>query len=124
VPVTERWKRMSSELVLKGQGTSVNTSYVGLAGDNFDPESLPVIGEASGAGYARVPVQWTDFVADMRNTGAIVWSVSGTWPPLLTVFVSDSSQGGGVLMYETVGGLTALTDGDVVSIALGDLILT
>ena len=120
--VTERWKKLVSELALKGQGSPVAVTYVGLADSTFNAEASPVLGEISGTNYGRVPVLWTDFVDDMSNTSAVSWSVVGTWPQIRNVFLSDSSQGGEVLMW--VGSVFTPDDGDVISIAIGDLILT
>lgn len=122
MPVTERWKKLSTEIALKGQGATIN-AYVGLATASFVPESNPIIGEMYGTGYQRQPVSWTDFTADMRNLAPILWVVSGSWPAGKYVFLSDSSQGGQVLMYGNVPTINS-SSRDTITIPTGSLILT
>ena len=122
--VTETWKKLATEAVMKGTSVPFSTAYIGLGGASFsviagDSPS----GEIVGTGYARVPVQWTDFVADMRNSNSLLWSVGGSWSAVGAAFVSDSFQGGSVLMWDAFT-TRSVSSGDTLTIDIGNFVLT
>jgi hypothetical protein len=124
VAVTDTWKKLSTEAVLKGAAVPFGSVFIGLGGASFsvvagDSPS----GEISGTGYERVPVQWTDFVADMRNSNVMLWSVGSGWSAVGAAFVSDSIQGGAVLLWDGFA-TRSVASGDKVSIDIGNFVLT
>lgn len=124
MPATDTWKKLSTEAVLKGYSSPIVTAYVGLGTSSFAVGGGDaVMGEVVGTGYARVPVSWTDFVADMSNSNVLIWTASGSWGTVTDVFVSNASQGGVVLLHDGVTS-KAVTDGDTVTIDIGNLVLT
>ena len=122
--VTDTWKKISTEAVLKGTPVPFGSVFIGLGGASFGviAGDLPS-GEITGTGYERVPVQWTDFIADMTNSNALLWSVGSGWSAVGAAFVSDSSQGGTVLMWDTFG-TRSVSSGDSVAIDVGNFTLT
>jgi len=124
MPVTETWKYYSTMAVMKGVAAPFSTVYVGLGTSTFSIGTGDTPnGEISGTGYSRQPVSWTDFTADMRNDGEIIFVVGGTWNTVAAMFLSDSAQGGKVIAYST---FTAkpVTYGDTLRVPVGNLILT
>ena len=122
---TDTWKSYSTEAVFNGIAVPVDTFYAGLGSSSFSVGvDDTTIGEITGSGYARVPVQWSDFVTDMSNTNTIVFAVSASWPPVEYVFIANASQGGRVLLYADAGVAKTVVAGDTISISIGDLILT
>jgi hypothetical protein len=122
--VTEYWKELSTEAVLKGQAVTFTTVYAGLGGASFAVNaSDEPLGEISGTGYSRIPIQWTDWTTQMSNTGQLLWSVGGIWPSVGALFVADSSQGGKVIFYDTFT-VIPTTSGDTFNVDVGQLILT
>jgi len=122
--VTETWKKLTTEAILKGIETPFAATYVGLGVASFgvlggDSPS----GEIIGTNYGRLPVQWTDFAADMTNSNTLLWNVGSAWGTVGAVFVSDSSQGGAVLCWDEVTN-RIFTAGDVLVIEAGSLVLT
>ncbi len=122
MPITSYYRKATSELYLKAQGSALTVVYVGLAGGAFNGEVDPMTGELSETGYSRLPVLWTDYVTEMSNVGALAWSVVGSWPNVTTVFITGSAQGGVALAYDTVD--INASDGDTISIGISDLKLT
>ena len=121
--VTDTWKKLSTEAVLKGASIPFASVFIGLGGASFGVIAGDVpSGEITGTGYERVPVTWTDFVADMTNSNSLLWSVGSGWS-VGAAFVSDSSQGGVVLMYDTFSTIS-VTSGDKVAIDIGNFTLT
>lgn len=124
MPATDTWKKLSTEAVLKGYASPVATFFVGLGGNSFAVGANDiVVGETTGTGYERVPVQWTDFVANMTNSNVLLWTAGGAWGTVTDVFVSDAFQGGAVLLHDGVPSKN-LSSGDTISIDIGNLILT
>lgn len=122
--VTETWKKLTTEAVLKGVGAPFSATFVGLGTDSFGIGVGDVAtGEVIGTGYERVPVQWTDFVADMTNSNLLLWSAGGSWGSVNHIFVSDSSQGGAVLLWASFGAKT-IGSGGTVKVEIGNLTLT
>jgi hypothetical protein len=122
--VTDTWKKISTEALLKGASVPFGSVFIGLGGASFsviagDSPS----GEIVGSGYERVPVQWTDFVANMKNSNTLLWSVGSGWSAVGAAFVSDSFQGGAVLLWD---GFTtrSVASGDQVVIDIGNFTLT
>jgi hypothetical protein len=122
--VTETWKKLSTETVLKGYPVPFGSVFIGLGTASFGviAGDLPT-GEITGTGYERVPVTWTDFVADMTNSNTLLWSVGGGWSAVGAAFVSDSFQGGVVLMYDDFA-TRSVASGDKVAIDIGNFVLT
>lgn len=124
MPVTDTWKKLTTEAVLKGYPSPIVTAYVGLGTGSFAVGAGDiVIGEAIGIGYERIPVQWTDFVANMSNSAVLVWTAGGSWGTIQNVFVSAAFQGGTVLLYDPTAS-KMVASGDTITIDIGNLILT
>jgi len=122
--VTETWKYYSTMAVMKGVSLPFTTVYLGLGVSGFSVGAGDTaVGEVSGTGYARQPITWTDFVADMSNSGEILFAVTGPWGSVGAAFLSDASQGGKVIAYTTVTN-TTVTSGDSIRVPVGNLVLT
>lgn len=126
MPESEYYKKLVTEAVFKGYPLSLGTVYVGLGDDALfqviEDTSL-ITGEIVSVGYLRQPVQWSDFILEMSNTNAIIWDVISAWPTVGDIFLSDSSQGGKALLYDSVETRNFLS-GDRAIFDIGNLRLT
>lgn len=120
---SEFFKKLSTESVLKGKLSPVAQAFVGLcvAGWSVAPDST-MSGELSIVGYMRQPVQWTDFTSSMSNSVTVSWNVQSAWPPIFAAFVADSSQGGKVLLFDSIPSQTFHV-GDIAVIEVGNLVI-
>ncbi len=125
MPESEYYKKLVTEAVFKGYPLSLASVYVGLGDDTlFSVGSDSVIfGEVNAVGYLRQPVQWSDFIQEMSNTNVIIWDVTSAWPPVGDIFLSDSSQGGKALLYDSVE-IRYFKSGDRAVFDIGNLRLT
>lgn len=122
---TTYYRQLATEAVLKGQPSPAANAFVGLGSPTFTLNSDSTIssGEVQAVGYFRQKIQWSDFVGAMSNVNMIQWEVTAGWPTILRVFVSDSSQGGRVLLWDLVPSVIPIS-GDTIVIEAGSLTLT
>lgn len=106
------------------------TLYVGLSTTTVT-DAGGNITEPSGNNYSRVAVtnNATNFPAASggakSNGTAITFpTASGSWGTVTDLFISDASSGGNILAYDDLAVAKAVTSGDTVSFAIGDLDLT
>jgi hypothetical protein len=121
---SEYYKKLATESILKNYALSFATPHVGLAitGWSVSPSS-EITGELVAVGYRRAVVEWSDFVADMSNTNEVLWSVDSAWPQIRGVFISDSFQGGKVLLYDSISSKD-FELGDIAAVNIGNLLIT
>jgi hypothetical protein len=121
---TDTWKKISTEAVLKGTAVPFGSVFIGLGNASFSVIAGDApSGEITGNGYERIPVQWTDFVADMTNSNILLWSAGSGWSAVGAAFVSDSFQGGSVLLWDGFATRT-VNSGSTVRIDIGNFVLT
>lgn len=107
---------------------TAQTLYVGF-GTTPLTDSGAITGEATGGGYARTAYGSSDAASggSTSNSGAITFTVSGTWTADLDViFVSNNSTlsaAGNLLYFGTITPFSAV-DGDTVEISIGGLTTT
>ena len=124
MPVTETWKYLSTMAVMKGQAPPFTTVFAGLGSSGFTVISGDEpSGEVTGTSYSRIPIAWDDFVTEMANSGELLWTVGSGWSSVGAVFISNASQGGQVIAYDTFT-VIPVTAGDVLKVKTGNLILT
>lgn len=106
------------------------TLYVGLSTSTIT-DAGGNITEPSGNGYARVAVtnNATNFPAASggakSNGTAITFpQASGSWGTVIDFFIADASSGGNILGYGTLTVSKAVTSGDTLSFAIGELDIT
>lgn len=110
--------------------TAPATLYVGLSTTTIT-DAGGNITEPSGNGYARVAVtnNSTNFPAASggakANGTAITFpQASGSWGTVIDFFISDASSAGNIYGYGTLTVSKAVTSGDTLSFAIGDLDIT
>lgn len=95
--------------------------YVGLTAAN-PTGSGSFASEIVSAGYGRRGLVLT--AAPYSNSEEIVWIPESFWPNVTNLFIADSSQGGNMLMFETVGPIVAPGPGKLIRIQAGNLTFT
>lgn len=110
--------------------TRAATLYIGLSTTTIT-DAGGNITEPSGNNYSRVSVtnNSTNFPAASggakSNGTAITFpQASGSWGTVTDFFISDASSGGNILGYGALTTSKAVTNGDTVSFAIGDLDIT
>jgi len=121
--VTNKWLEYVTESLLKGVDPTPSVFYLGLGVSSFTVDANDAaVGEITGTGYSRQPISWTDYLAPMTNSAAITFQVGGAWSSVGAAFVSNASQGGEVLLYDTFAAIP-VTPGDSLKLDVGDLVL-
>jgi hypothetical protein len=110
------------------------TLYVGLSTTTVDHTGTNIT-EPSGNNYSRVAVtnDSTSFPAATQNAGKgkkangiIVQfpTASGPWGTVTDFFISDNASGGNIFVYGELTVHKAVTSGDTVQFAIGNLVVT
>lgn len=123
MPATTYAKKLMIEaLVNKTAMPSFANSYVGLAtGDPGVSGSL--VSEVTAADYNRIPLTFGEYTTYMANDILTSWAPSSAWGLVTYVFLIDSSQGGNMLFYDSVSGVSP-GPGDLVRIPIGNFTIS
>ncbi len=110
--------------------TPATPLYVGLSTTTIT-DAGGNITEPSGNNYSRVSVAKNTTNWPVASGGAISNGVaitfptaSGSWGTVIDFFISDASSGGNIYGYGTLTVSKAVSSGDTVSFAIGDLDIT
>ena len=110
--------------------TPATPLYVGLSTTTIT-DAGGNITEPVGNNYSRVSVAKNTTNWPVSSGGAIANGVaitfptaSGSWGTVIDFFLSDASSGGNIYGYGTLTVSKAVTSGDTVSFAIGDLDIT
>lgn len=95
--------------------------YVGLHDAN-PTATGSFANEITGSGYGRAYLSLTD--EPYSNDTVIEWIVTGPWATVTYLSVSDSSQGGNMLLYNSISTITNPQAGTTIRIPVGNLTIT
>lgn len=95
--------------------------YVGLHFAN-PGSSGTYAGEIVGTGYVRTNLSLTDY--PHSNDDVIQWVVGGPWADVTYISVGDSSQGGNMLLFESITTIQSVDSGVIIRIPIGNLIIS
>ena len=123
MPATEYYKQVVLDASLRGEDINWAEFYIGLA------SSLPVTdstipSEITAGEYQRlsfVPTLYTD--GSMTNTAKYEWAAASVWASVNYVFISNSSQGGKAVLYDSVDSVDAVA-GTIIRIPIGNFTIT
>jgi hypothetical protein len=114
------WEILSAALV-KGEAVpSYANVYVSLHSAN-PTATGDWSGELTGTGYVRKYLALTNSPAPYTNTDQIVWVVGSLWSTITHIAVGDSSQGGNMLLYNSITDITNPNTGTTIRIPIGNL---
>jgi len=122
MPATTYAKKLMIEALINKTDMPLFTdSYVGLGSANPGDEGL-FTGEVVAAGYNRIPISFGEYVTAMASDILVSWAPEGSWGLLTYAFLVDSRQGGNMLFYDSVTGVSPAS-GDILRIPVGNFII-
>lgn len=96
--------------------------YLGLHSAN-PGGSGNYINEIVGTGYVRVNLSLTSGYPH-TNDEVIQWVVGSLWSDVTYISVGDSSQGGNMLLFESITTITGPDVGTIIRIPIGNLTIS